>query len=258
MRRAAVALLAAIAIPAAGEDRAIPSDRLRSGSEFMSEDLRALQKDDFANPAMLAVDKGAVLWRRPEGTAAKSCESCHGEASASMKGVAARYPAIDSASRRLLNIESRILQCRGERQGAVPFKYESEELLALTAYVAYQSRGMPLEVRITGDAHPHFEAGRKLYYRRSGQMNLACAHCHEQNWGRVLFSERISQGHPNAYPIYRLDWQGMGSLERRLKSCFGNARAEVPAYGAPELIDLELFLAWRAQGLAIESPGVRR
>jgi hypothetical protein len=29
-------------------------------------------------------------------------------------------------------------------------------------------------------------------------------------------------------------------------------------YGSPEYFDLELYLAWRAQGLAVEAPGVRR
>jgi sulfur-oxidizing protein SoxA len=91
-----------------------------------------------------------------------------------------------------------------------------------------------------------------------GQLNLACAHCHEKNWGRTLLAERLSQGHPNGYPIYRLEWQAVGSLERRLRSCLAGVRAEVLPYGAPEYADLALFLAWRAQGLPIETPGVRR
>ena len=33
---------------------------------------------------------------------------------------------------------------------------------------------------------------------------------------------------------------------------------EMPPPGAPELTDVELYLAWRAQGLPLEAPGVRR
>jgi sulfur-oxidizing protein SoxA len=172
--------------------------------------------------------------------------------------VAARYPGIDAGSGKLLNLEGRINGCRSERQGAEPFRYESEELLSITAYVARQSRGLSMRVDIDGPARRHFETGRAIYYQRIGQMNLACAHCHEANWGKTLRAETISQGQPIGYPAYRLEWQTMGSLERRLRACFSGVRAEMLPYGAQEHRDLELFLAWRAQGLAIETPGVRR
>jgi L-cysteine S-thiosulfotransferase len=89
-------------------------------------------------------------------------------------------------------------------------------------------------------------------------MNLACAQCHEQNWGRRLFAETITQGHPNAWPAYRMEWQTLGSEERRLRACLSGVRAEMLPYGSPEYLDLELFLAWRAEGLRVETPGVRR
>ncbi len=142
--------------------------------------------------------------------------------------------------------------------GADPLRYESEELLALTSYLARQSLGAPIATRIDGAASAHFEAGRVSYHLRRGQMNLSCAHCHDAQWGKRLLSETISQGHPNAYPAYRMEWQTMGSLERRLRACLSGIRAEMLPYGSQEYLDLELFLAWRAQGLPIETPGVRR
>jgi len=175
-----------------------------------------------------------------------------------MRGVAARYPRIDAESGRLVNLEGRINLCRTRRMGADPFKYESEALLAITAYVARQSKGMPIGVSIDGPAKARFEAGEAAYRLRRGQMNLSCAHCHEANWGKRLLSESISQGHPNGYPAYRMEWQTMGSLERRLRACLSGIRAEMLPYGSPEHLDLELYLAWRAQGLPVETPGVRR
>ena len=262
VRRVALCSITALvglgAAPLAAQDRAIPLDRLRSGFEFLGRDLQAMQRDDFANPGLLWIDRGEKLWSEPAGTSAKSCSSCHGDARISMKGVATRYPAIDRHSGELLNVEARILQCRTERQGAPALPYESDDLLALTAYVNRQSLGMPLNVSIDSPARAHYDAGRKFYYTRHGQMNLACAHCHEQNWGKTLYTEPISQGHPNAYPIYRLDWQTLGSVERRFRSCLYSIRAELLPYGAPEYRDLLLFLAWRAQGLPVETPGIRR
>lgn len=230
---------------------------LKSGIEFASGETRALQQDDFANPGMLWVARGEKLWNAAAGRSGKACVSCHGNES-SMKGVAARYPAIDPAAARLVNVEERINLCRVRHQQADPFKAESDEGLSLAAYVAHQSRGTPVKVTIDGQNRSNFERGRQLYSRRIGQMNLACTHCHDRNWGKRLLAETISQGHGNAYPAYRLEWQSVGSLQRRIRACYFGVRAEMPDYGAPELLDLELFLAWRAGGLAIETPGVRR
>lgn len=230
----------------------------KSGVEFASADIRAMQSDDFANPGMLWVARGEKMWNAPAGRGNKSCASCHQDASSSMKGIAARYPRIDAASGKLVNMEGRINGCRERKQNADPLQHESEELLALTAYVSHQSRGMPLAVVADAAHRPHLERGRETYYRRQGQMNLACTHCHEQNAGRKLLAETISEGHGNAYPAYRLEWQAAGSLHRRLRACYYGVRAVMPAFGSDELLDLELYLARRATGLTVETPGVRR
>jgi sulfur-oxidizing protein SoxA len=251
------AFCAAASAAAQEPPRAIPKAELRSGSSFLAPETRRQQDDLTVNPGMLWVEKGAALWNRPEGATGKSCAACHGEP-ATMAGVAARYPAFDAGAGRLLNLEARIQDCRAVRQAGAPLAYESDDLLALTALVAHQSRGRPLAVRIDGPARAAFERGRALYYQRQGQLDLSCANCHEQNWGRRLRSETISQGHPNGYPIYRLEWQGVGSLHRRFRSCFQGVRAEAPAPGGDEAIALELFLVWRAETLPLETPGIRR
>jgi sulfur-oxidizing protein SoxA len=260
-RLALFALLLAAARPHAQAQTqaqdAVRPQPLKSGLEFTGADARALQQDDFANPGMLWVARGEKLWSEVTGSAGKSCASCHGDAGKTMKGVSAGYPKLDAGGE-LLNLEGRINQCRADRQHAAPLKYESDDLLGLTAYVANQSRGMPIKVELNAANRAHFEAGREMYYRRQGQLNLACAHCHEKNWGRQLGAETISQGHGNDYPIYRLEWQSAGSLHRRFRSCLFGVRAELLPQGSPQFLDLELFLAWRESGLLVETPGVRR
>ena len=237
--------LAAFAASAADPQRPQP---LKSGIEFAGESARKLQADDFANPGMLWVERGAKLWSEAAGVNGKSCAGCHGDAATSMKGVAARR----------VDVEGRINLCREKNQQAAPLKLESDELLALTAYVAHQSRGMPVAVTIDAQNRTSFERGRNRYQTRIGQMNLACTHCHDQNWGKKLAAETISQGHGNGYPAYRLEWQSVGSLARRIRACYYGVRAEMPPYGAQELLDLQLYLGWRAGGLPVETPGVRR
>lgn len=202
------------------------------------EELRRLQASDAENPGMLWVDRGAKLWR-------ENCASCHKDVS-SMKGVAARYP--KRAGGKVVSLEEKIRQ-------KVPFGYESDDLLGITAYVAMQSRGMPLGSDV---GEKDLEKGNSEYYRRRGQMNLSCAHCHEANWGKHLGAETVSQGHGNGYPAYRLEWQKMGSLQRRLRACMFGVHAELPPFGSETLLELELFLARRAHGFAVETPAVRR
>jgi sulfur-oxidizing protein SoxA len=252
--RAALCLAALAASASAGE---IPLAERRSGYDLMGRETRAMQDDDTANPGMLWVLEGESLWNKKTGDAARACAECHGDARASMKGVAARHPAFDPARGRPVTLEQRVNACRVERQKAPALAYESRELLALTAYVARQSRGLPIDVLIDERTRPFLEAGRATFSRRQGQLNLACSQCHDDNWGRRLAGNVVPQGHPTGYPLYRLEWQSLGSLERRLRGCLTGIRAEPYEFGAAELVNLELFLMWRARGMTFETPAVR-
>ena len=229
----------------------------RSGLDYVSPATRAMQEDDTSNPGMLWVLDGETLWNRSEGETGQSCASCHGDASESMRGVAARYPVFDTAAQRPIDLQGRVNQCRESRQGTAPFAYESTDLLALTAYVAHQSRGMSIAPDADARLAPYRENGRRLYERRLGQLDLACSSCHDERAGERLAGSLIPQAHPTAYPLYRLEWQTLGSLQRRLRNCMIGVRAEPYAYGSSELVELELYLMSRAEGLPIETPGVR-
>jgi L-cysteine S-thiosulfotransferase len=250
-------LAAALATPAlAGE---IPLPERKSGYEFMGPQSRGMQDEDTANPGMLFVLEGSTAWTRKVGPEGKACADCHGDAKETMKGVAARYPKFDDATRRPIDLEGRIQRCRAEQQKAPPLQRESRELLALTVYVMHQSRGLPIEDMVEKDARlgPFRDAGRALFERRQGQIDMSCAQCHDDNWGKSLAGNAVPQGHPTGYPLYRLEWQSLGSLQRRLRNCLIGMRAETYAYGAPEYADLALYLMWRARGMKIETPAVR-
>ncbi|HEY8611156.1 MAG TPA: sulfur oxidation c-type cytochrome SoxA [Roseomonas sp.] len=250
MRRGILALMVLWCWPALAQER-------RSGFEEMSRETQAMQRDDTMNPGMLWVLEGETLWARPAGPAAQSCASCHGEAESSMRGVAARYPSWDEANGAPVDLAGRIAQCRKERQGAPALARESGELLALTAFVGHQSRGLPISVPADPRLAPARERGRALYEERRGQLDLSCAQCHDGNAGRRLAGSVIPQAHPTGYPLYRLEWQGLGSLQRRLRGCMTGVRAEPFAYGAAEYVEIELYLMSRADGMALETPAVR-
>ena len=235
----------------------IPRDQRRSGYSFMGPDSKAMQDDDTANPGMLWVLDGETLWKRKTGSADNACADCHNDARASMKGVAARYPAYDKALVRPVDLEQRINLCRANHQQAPPLPYESHDLLALTAFIAQQSRGMPIEPGADPALAPFVTQGRDLFMRRQGQLNLSCSNCHDDNWDKHLAGSAVTQAHPTGYPIYRLEWQSLGSLQRRLRGCITGIRAQAYDFGAPELVELELYLMSRARGMPMESPAVR-
>jgi sulfur-oxidizing protein SoxA len=238
--------------------QADPVGKARQSSyQLMSPETKAMQDDPLLNPATFAVLDGQALWQAAAGNKKVACASCHGDAKVSMKGVAASFPKLSAAGRPLLNLEGRINQCRTEHQGAAPLAPESKPLLSLAAFVASQSKGMPITVERDATNAAHLEAGERLFNLRLGQLNLSCAQCHAERPGQKLAGSLIPQAHPTAYPIYRLEWQAVGSLERRLRNCLTGVRAEPYALGSLEMRELELFLAWRARGMPLESPGVR-
>ncbi len=254
---AAFAPKAGAAAEAAYKAGSKTTDSRKSGYDFMSASTQALQNDDSQNPAMLWVKDGEALWNRNAGDDKKSCASCHGLAPKSMRGVAARYPAIEKETRRPINLQQRINLCQKDHQHAALFAPETQEMLGIESYIGLQSRGLaitpPRDIRLAAFT----QKGKVRFEQRIGQLDLSCADCHDSNAGKKLGGATIPEAHPTAYPLYRLEWQSLGSVERRLRNCMSGVRAEPYAYGAPEFVELELYLAARATGMRMETPGVR-
>ena len=241
----ATALLAPMLAMALGAAQA--EDR-RSGFDFMSPATQALQRDDMLNPAWLWLKDGEQRFEA-------GCGRCHEPTS--MRGVATRYPAFDSALARPVTLAERINLCRTRQAGQPALPLEDDALLGLEVYVANLSRGLPIAPPADARLTTWRERGRLLYFQRVGQLDFSCAMCHDQHAGGRLAGSTIPQGHPTGYPIYRLEWQGVGGLQRRLRNCMSGVRAEPYAYGAPEYVALELYLQQRAAGLPLETPAVR-
>lgn len=238
MRQLALLMLAAT--------QAFGADPRHSGLDDMSPQLQAMQHNDAENPAMLWVKEGEAMW-------ARECTRCHGDAATGMRGVAARYPSFDAVLQRPVTLGQRI----ATHQRTTPLAPESDALLSIESYVGFQSRGLPIVPPDDPRLQPFRERGEQLFRRRMGQLDFSCAQCHDDHAGQRLGGSTIPQAHPTGYPQYRLEWQGMASLQRRLRSCMNGVRAEPFAYGALEFTELELYLNARAAGLRIETPAVR-
>jgi sulfur-oxidizing protein SoxA len=229
-------------------------EQRQSGTQLLSPSNRSLQNDLSLHPASLWLQEGQEIWQSRTPHGGPSCQSCHGDVQ-QMKGVAPRYP--KRFRGRLMTLEDRINVCRTEQQQEPAWPKESSALLASSTWVSLASRGLPIVPAADGAQDPDWAAGRRLFFERMGQINLSCAQCHDERWGRKLGGAVIPQAHPTGYPLYRLEWQTMGSLQRRLRNCMIAVRAEPFAPDAPEWAQLELYLKWRSRGMALETPALR-
>ncbi len=231
-------------------------DEVISGWHFRGDETRVMQADDFDNPGMIFVEKAKDTWNMAEGSEGKSCADCHG-APEEMAGVRPVYPKWNEEAGEVRTMEMQINDCRENRMGAEPWKYTGDDMVNMTALIASVSRGMPVNVAWDGPAQSTWETGKELYYTRFGQLELACASCHEQNTGKMIRADHLSQGQTNGFPVYRLKNTKLNAVHGRFKGCVRDTRAETFAPGSPEFIALELYVATRGNGLGVEGPSVR-
>ena len=249
-------MLAAVSLPTLAADW--PTDPRPSGNAFLPPSLITLQQDASSSPISLSLDRGRALWA--DASQGKSCTDCHGPL-ITMRSSAPSFPRLSADASKLVNLEDQIITCRS-RVGQSADKLESEPVLALSAVLHDAAKGQAIQVQASSDQttvwQAHLQGGAKLYATRLGRMNLACTHCHDQNIGKQMRADVISPANPTGFPIYRMSWQGMGSIDRRLRACFSGVQAQMPPAGDQQLRRLELYLKVRAQGLTMDGPNIRR
>lgn len=246
-----------ITVRAPAPDHSENLSEIFSGWVFRSAETQAMQMDDFDNPGMIGVESAMADWAAVDGSEGKSCASCHEDAETSMKGVRAVYPKWNEAAGEVRTLEMQINDCRTTRMGAEEWKWSGDDMVDMTALISSVSRGMPMNVAIDGPARETWEKGKEIYYTRYGQLELACANCHEDNYGNMIRADHLSQGQTNGFPVYRLKTASLNSTHKRFRGCIRDTRAETFAEGSPEFIALDLYVASRGNGLSVEGPSVR-
>ena len=231
-------------------------DEVMSGWLFRGTETRAMQADDFDNPGMIFVEQAQDTWVTADGSEGKSCSSCHDDMD-SMAGVKATYPKWNEEAGEVRTLQMQVNACRTERMGAEAWKYDKGDAINMEAALSSVSRGMPVNVAIDGPAQSMWEKGKELYYTRTGQLELSCANCHEDNYGNMIRADHLSQGQINGFPVYRLKNTKLNGAHSRFKGCIRDTRAETYKPGSEEFIALELYVASRGNGLSVEGPSIR-
>lgn len=232
-----------------------------SGFEYLKPETQALQLDDFENPGLATVERGAELFNAAPTNDAKACADCHGDSGASLDTKAiARYPTYrpergDGATA-IVTLQQQIELCR-ENSGAPALPADHPDLIALETFVRNLALGETVAVQTTGAVEPLLRQGEELYNKRWGLIDMSCYHCHTLYAGRKVRGQLISQGQANGFPVYRLASGEMASLQQRIQQCLTLMRAEPFATGSEENTLLELYIMSRGNGLPIETPAVR-
>jgi len=251
-------------VPVANKDETSPEALAASG-------LAQLQSANVMNPIGLWIDEGKRKWE-------KDCSSCH-TLEKVVKAVP-NFPKLD-ALQKLINLEDQISICR-QRVAATAnanananstatttastqtFYNDDNPTLELSTFLNDAAR--QLTINIAPPTNPSYAAiwkqnvadGEKLFKTRLGHMNLSCQQCHDGKVGASMRAQKITPGHPTGFPAYRISWQGLGSIERRIRACYSGVQAQVPAQQDIRLRQLELYLKTRAQGMQLEGPSTRQ
>jgi sulfur-oxidizing protein SoxA len=227
-----------------------------SGWHYREDETRDLERDDFDNPGMVFVDRGLDLWNAAIGKGGESCAGCH-QGPESMAGLRAVTPRVDDKTGKLMTVENYIDTCVTERMGLESWKWTGDNMKDMLALISMQSRGLPVNVAIDGAAAPFWEQGKEIYYTRFGQLEMSCASCHEDNQGKFIRADHLSQGQTNGFPTYRLKDAGILSAQQRFVGCVRDTRAETFKPDSDEFKALELYVASRGNGLSVEGVSVR-
>ena len=228
-----------------------------NGPYSLNEDMRRQweEKEQFP-PYEFALEAGKEMFATPFRNG-KTYADCFPNGGI---GIRQNYPYFDEKEGKVVTLELALNRCR-EANGEAPYSYVKDEMASLTAYMAFTSRGKPMDIKVPDDprALAAYEDGKRYFYTRRGQLNFSCASCHVQSPGERIRAETLAPalGIMNALPIYRSEWSGMGTTSRRLVTCNSQTRAVPLDPQSDEYRDLEYFLSYMSNALPISGPGAR-
>jgi sulfur-oxidizing protein SoxA len=235
----------------------VPLEEFANGIYALDEDSRQqwLEIEEFP-PYEFALEQGKALYeqRFASGGTYSECFENGG------LGIRQHFPYFDAELGQVVTLPLAINQCRTER-GEAPYRYDSQEMIAITAWMAYTSRGEIFDIKVDSEsALQAYTAGKQFYYSKRGQLNFSCADCHVSSAGFRIRADKLSTslGHPTHFPVYRSKLGEMISLHQRFSGCVRDVRARPFELQSQEFRNLEYFLTYMSNGLPVNGPGARK
>ncbi len=278
MRRTmAVALALTMATGLSAVAQASPQEDLKKFREHFFNRFPGVPLNDFGNgvyaideasraqwqeieefpPYEIAVEEGEEMFNTPFANG-KTYADCFPKGGV---GIRQNYPYFDSKSGTVKTLEQEINECRA-KNGEKPLKWAKGKLASISAYMAYTSRGNEMDVEVPDDprAMDWYERGKRHFYAKRGQLNLACANCHVDSAGMMIRADKLSPalGHVTHFPVYRSKWGNLGTLHRRYGGCNKQVRAKPFKHQSDEYRALEYFHTYMSNGIEVNGPGARK
>ncbi len=266
MRRTAIAATLAFAVAGAAHAQG------KSTADGIAEYRKMLED---GNPAELFEAKGEDLWKRTRGPKNVSMEQCDlGRGPGVVKGVFVTLPRYFPDTKRVQDLESRLMTCMETLQGIpaaevakTPFgRGEQQNMEALVAWISAESRGMRFDL---SQSHPAeremYELGKRAFFYRGGSHDFSCASCHGEEGKRIRLQDLpLLTKNPGdgvgfaAWPAYRVSSGELWGMQRRLNDCFRQQRFPFPGYGSHVTIALGTYMGVNAKGAESIAPSIKR
>ncbi len=265
MRRALICTLLLVAISAA-------TGQPKSAADGIAEYRRMLED---GNPAELFEAKGELLWKQPRGPKSASLEQCDlGKGPGKVKGAFVELPRHFADTKRVQDLESRLLTCMQTLQGfdaaeiaKTPFgRGEQINLEALVAWIAAESKGLRFNLpQAHADEKTMLELGRRAFFYRAGSYDFSCASCHGEPGKRIRLQDLPDlTKNPGdgigfaAWPAYRVSSGELWGMQRRLNDCYRQQRFPFPGYASEITIALGVYMGVNAKGAESIAPALKR
>ncbi len=237
------------------------------------EEYRAMLQD--GNPAELFEAKGEGLWKQKRGPKNASLEQCDlGKGPGVVKGAFVELPRYFPDTRRVQDLESRLVTCMETLQGFNGAEIaktrfgrgEQNNVTALATWISAESKGMRFNLP---QNHPQektfYEVGKRLFFQRGGPHDFSCASCHGEDDKRIRLQDLPNlTKNPGegigvaAWPAYRVSNGQMWGMQLRLNDCYRQQRFPYPGFGSDATIALGVYLGVNSKGSASVAPAIKR
>lgn len=202
------------------------------------------------------VDAGKELYEKKFANG-KSFKDCFPDPT-----IRGEYPKFDGKKKEVHTLSMAINKCLKDNSEK-PWKVTKGNMTDLQAYFAFSSKEKGKKVHIVIDskeASEAYERGKQEYYTQRGYLNLSCANCHVQGAGKRVRNEYLSPlfGAVTHFPVYRLKWQGLGTLERRIEGCEKNQGENPHKPGSTWQNEMIYFMSYMSNGLPVDGPDIRK
>ena len=227
------------------------------------------------NPAELFEAKGEALWSQKRGPKNASLEQCDlGKGAGKVKGAFVELPRYFADTKRVQDLESRLLSCMETLQGfsaaetaKTPFgRGEQRNIEGLVAWIAAESRGMRFKLpQDHAEERTMLELGKRAFYMRAGPYDFSCASCHSEPGKRIRLQDlpELTKNPGDgigfaAWPAYRVSSGELWGMQRRLNDCYRQQRFPFPGYASDVTIALGVYMGVNAKGAASIAPALKR